>query len=271
MSGPAGGVPGPRRYGDREVARILKRAAELQRAEPSAADPEGLTLDELAEIAREAGIHPDLLRRAAAEAAASTPASTLGARLAGAPVTIRLERVVAGELPLDRFEAIVPRIQQATDGPGTASAIGRTLTWSSQTNDNTTSQQVLVSSMDGQTLIRWEERFTGLAGALFGGIMGGGGGGIGIGVGGAVGGTLGSTALGVGIPLVAVAGSYALARFIFRRIVRRREAAALAVIEEIAAYVAQVQAEVPATDRLSGDTGQRARLPGEGQGAGSGS
>ena len=71
MSEPEGsrtGLPDARRYSDREVARILERATELQRAEPSATNPEGLTLAELTEIAREAGIEPALLRRASAEA-----------------------------------------------------------------------------------------------------------------------------------------------------------------------------------------------------------
>ncbi|MFW6040124.1 MAG: hypothetical protein ACOC9N_03510, partial [Gemmatimonadota bacterium] len=135
------------------MSRILERASELQRAEPSAADPGGLTLTELTEIAREAGIDPELLRRAASELRGRTPAATLGTRLAGAPFSILVERTVDGELPSDRFDALVPRIQRAAKGQGTASAVGRTLTWSSQTSDNTTSQQVLISSGDGQTLI----------------------------------------------------------------------------------------------------------------------
>lgn len=261
---PGGASPAPRRYGDREMARILERATELQRAEPSAADPEGLTLAELSEIAREAGIDPELLRRAASEMETKTPASTVAARLAGAPVTIRIERTVEGELPAERFDAIIPRIQQATDGQGTASVVGRTLTWSSQTDGNTTSQQVLVSSREGRTLIRWEERFVGLAGGLFGGIVGGGGAGLGIGMGGAIAGVAGSVALAVGIPIVALGGSYALARTIFTRVVRRREAAVHDVIEEIAAFVGPPTAPEPSrkTERTGQGSAERTALPG---------
>lgn len=229
--------PIPRRYGDREVARILERAAELQRAEPSALDPAGLTLAELAEIAREAGIDPTLLRRAAVELDMRNGPTTAAGRLAGAPLTIRIEQTVAGELPIERFDAIIPRIQRTAGGQGTASAVGRTLTWSSHDSGKTTSQQVLISSSEGRTLIRWEEQFTGLAGALFGGIVGGGGAGIGIGVGAAVASALGSAALGVGIPIVIGSGSYLLAREIFARVVRRREASAREVVSEIAGYV----------------------------------
>ena len=34
-------------YGDKEIARILKRASELQRAAPTRPDPSGLTVTEL--------------------------------------------------------------------------------------------------------------------------------------------------------------------------------------------------------------------------------
>lgn len=242
MSEPGAHLPIPRRYGDREVAEILKRATELQRAEPSSADPEGLTLTELTEIAREAGIDPTLLHRAATEVELGDVGPSVWRRLAGAPVTVRIEHAVEGEIPVDRLDAIVPIIQQATEGQGTASAVGRTLTWSSHTADNTTSQQILVTSADGRTLIRWEERFGRLAGALFGGIFGGVGVGLGAGAGAAVAGAAGPAALAVAIPLVCVGGSYALARGIFSDIVRRRERRARAVIAEIAAYVERVRA-----------------------------
>ena len=227
-----------RRYGDNEVARILKRATELQRAEPSAADPEGLTLAELAEIAREAGIDPNLLRRAAAEVENRTPANTWGEKIAGAPIGISIERTVPGELPPDRFDAIIPLIQRATEGQGTASAVGKTLTWSSRTDGNTAVQQVLVASRDGETLIRVEERFSGLAGGLFGGIVGGVGVGVGVGAGGALGGILGSALLGITLPVAVICGSYAGARAIYTRIVRRRESAAVRLVDEIATYAA---------------------------------
>jgi len=49
--------------------------------------------------------------------------------------------------------------------------VGRTLTWSSRTESNTSAQQVLVTVREGQTLIRIEESFGGLAGGLFGGRL----------------------------------------------------------------------------------------------------
>ncbi|MEE8175809.1 MAG: hypothetical protein V3T97_04300, partial [Gemmatimonadota bacterium] len=59
-------LPG-RHYTEKEVGLILRRATELQRSEPSARDPAGLTLAELEEVATEVGIDARYLRRAAAE------------------------------------------------------------------------------------------------------------------------------------------------------------------------------------------------------------
>jgi hypothetical protein len=227
-----------RRYGDDDVSRILKRATELQRAEPTAADPEGLTLSELTEIAREAGIDPDLLRRAASEIESRTPTRSLAERLAGAPMSIVIERTVPGELPPERFDAIIPLIQRATEGQGTASAVGKTLTWSSRTDANTAAQQVLVAARDGQTLIRVEDRFSSLAGGLFGGVVGGVGIGAGLGAGGALAGILGSVALAIALPISVIGASYAGARAYYVRTVRRREAAAARLVDEIATYAA---------------------------------
>ncbi len=227
---------GPRRYSEKEVGLILRRATEMQRAEPTAPDPAGLTLAELEDIATEAGIDPGLLRQAANELHVLRP-TTLGNRLVGAPVAIEIERVIEGELPGERLEDLVSTIQAATTSRGTPNTVGRTLTWSSRTESNTSARQVLVSARDGQTLIRIEESFGDLAWGLFGGIMGGVGLGVGFGVGGALSATLGLVAGLVALPLTAVAGSYSLARSIFRAQVRRRQSAAHALMDALAEQV----------------------------------
>ena len=233
---PDGRLPA-RRYGDKDVARILKRATELQRAEPGATDPGGLTLTELSEIAAEAGIDPRFLQRAAAEVSTRTEASSLAEKLAGAPMSVHIERSVLGELRPDQLDGIIPLIQQATEGQGTASAVGKTLTWSSRTDNNSSAQQVLVASRDGRTLIRVEERFGSVAGGLFGGIVGGVGLGGGLGFGGAIAGIIQSLALGIVLPVSVIGGSYVAARAIYRRVVRSHEAAAMMLIDAIVEYV----------------------------------
>lgn len=228
--------PSPRRYSEKEVALILRRATEIQRTEPSAGDRGGLTLAELEEIAAEAGIDLQHLRTAAAEVerGGAKPESLLQEVFAGGPFTIRLERRFPGELPEAAFDELVPLIERATEGHGQASSVGKTLTWSSATAGNTSSQQVLVRSREGETLISLEDRLGGLAGALFGGIVGGGSG-VGIGVGGALGGALGSAFLGFVIPAGVIGSSYMIARAIFTAQVRRRRGKLHELMEEIAA------------------------------------
>ena len=229
-------LPGPRRYTEKEVGFILQRATEMQRAEPTALDPAGLTLVELEEIAAEAGIDPGMLRQAANELHVHRP-PTLGSRLAGAPVSVDIERVIEGELPWERLEELVPTIQAGTAGQGTASAVGRTLTWSSKKGSSMTERQVLVSVRDGQTLIQIQDSFGDLAAGLFGGIMGGVGGGVGFGLGGGLSALLGLGAGLIAIPLATVTGSYFLARAIFTAQVRGREAAAHTLADRLAEQV----------------------------------
>ncbi|MGD2154994.1 MAG: hypothetical protein PVG79_17145 [Gemmatimonadales bacterium] len=216
-----------RRYGDEEVGLILKRAAELQRQEPSlAAEGGGLSLGELEEIAAEAGIDPRYLRRAAEEIdTAAVPLHGEGVdRLIGAPLILHFERTLTGELPEDRFESLLPDIQDAAEGYGQPTLLGHTLTWQSQSPNNERTLQVTVTSRDGRTRIRIEERSSELAARLFGGIMGGVGGGVGLGVGMGVGiGVLQSALFAVTWPVGVIAGSFLIARTFYRSAVRRRQ------------------------------------------------
>jgi len=234
-----------RRYTEEEVGLLLRRATEMQRAEPTSLEPAGLTLAELEEIAAEAGIDPGLLRRAANELDVLQPIPSMGSRLAGAPVAIDIERVINGEVTRERLEELVSTIQSATAGQGTAS------TWSSTTGSSITERQVLVSVRDRQTLIRIQENFGGLAASLFGGIMGGVGGGVGFGLGGGLSAALGLGAGLIALPLTTVAGSYFLARAIYKSQVRRRQAAAHALMdrlaEQVESAIAQGRTGLPAT------------------------
>ena len=226
----------PRRYSEKEAGEILRRAAEMQRAEPSAADPSGFSLSELEEVAREAGIDPVVVRRAAAQM--DLPASeNLGSVLAGSPLVIRLEVALPGEYPADRFDALVPSIQDASPWQGHAGVVGKTLTWSARADSNTSSLQVLVATADGRTLIRVEERLGGLVGALFGGIIGGGGAGIGVGLGAGLGAAIGSTVFAIGFPVAMLGGSYLLARTIYAAHVKKERARLQSLLDRLSAIV----------------------------------
>lgn len=211
-----------RRYNEKEVSQLLKRAAELQRSSPTSPNARGLSLGELEEIAAEAGLDASLLRQAARELDAGRSVSGgLGTKLAGAPLRIVLERILPFEAPESAFETLIPHIQIASATPGVPSQIGRTLTWQTQGPGAMTTLRVVVSIRRGETQVRIEESHGQLAGAIFGGGLGGASG-VSIGIGGAVGTTVGSVLLGVGLPVLVLGSAFVGFRTFFSRQSRRR-------------------------------------------------
>jgi hypothetical protein len=206
-------VVGPRRYGDEEIARILKRATEIQVADPTALTTSGMTLQELEEIAAEAGIDPRHLRRAAMELEVGTSEPTLLDKLVGARLEIELGTIIPGELPAAGFERVLSIIQQVARHHGQGNLLGHTLTWQGESANGQRSLMVVVSTRDGETSVRIEERLHGFAGGLFGGMVGGGGMGIGQGIGW---GLLGSMTFAVAFPVGFLGLSYVSARAIYR-------------------------------------------------------
>lgn len=213
-----------RRYGDREIGVILKRAAEMQQegAAPTAAEGGSLSLRDLEEVASEAGIDPRYIRAAAAEVDAGEWAEA-GNALLGAPVTLRLERTVPREVTAADLDRLIPEIQHYSKGYGQGGTVGGSLRWATRDPSGGSTMEVMVTPRNGRTEIRIEERFGGLAGGLFGGVVGGGGLGAGLGIGLGVGlGALGSPAFAIAFPILILGGSYWLARSIYSTTVGRR-------------------------------------------------
>jgi hypothetical protein len=249
-----------RKFNDQEVALIIKRAAELQETEQLEQEPaNAMTLSEIEQIAREAGIDPQLIRRAAQgldrPTAVNRPSPWLGS-----PSRLVFERVVDGEVPVEEFEPLVNEIRRTFGENGVPSVLGRTLAWTSMITSGRRHPQgraidVSVTSRGGLTTIRVEEELRILATNVFAPIVAAG----------------GSATLGVILPMgltvfqsipVATAlwagtfgGLVVLARTIFGRISGRRERqlSDLAqkletmVLESIAARPAQVGASSPRT------------------------
>lgn len=201
------------RYSEDEVALILRRAAELQAHPVRGEGAEGLTLATLEEIARESGLDPALVRRAAAEIEdrrAAVPAN----RALGAPPRAIVERRLAVEPTRHAYEVLVAELRRTFGTQGEVSALGRTFGWSSA-HPGIRQITVTVIPRESGTVLRVEESFAPLAGGLFGGIVGGlGGGGLGAALGVGLG-VFASPALAVGGAAAFVVGSYALARHLF--------------------------------------------------------
>ena len=125
-----GQLPG-RRYNEKEVADIIKRASEFQQLESTAESTAGMSLTELEQVAREAGLDPALVRRAATDIDTRVSDQKPSAFI-GAPTNLVLERTIDGEVPVDEYETLVLEMQRELGGVGQASMLGRSLVWTMQ-------------------------------------------------------------------------------------------------------------------------------------------
>jgi hypothetical protein len=249
-------LPG-RRYSEKEVAQIIKRAAELQPDEIASASGSGLSLVELEQVAREAGLDPALIRRAAGdldERVSDGPPS----RFIGAPTRLCLERTLDGEIPAEEYEVLVREIQRVLGEIGNASMLGRSMQWTSASTSGrrrpgTRAVQVIVTPRNGRTTIRIEEPMTHIASAMFIGVIGGTSGmmllpvaalaSAAIGAsGGLLAAALGAAGTGVGL----LGGAYLLARTIFGRVVAGRSRTLQSLMERLADHVAATAVPAPA-------------------------
>lgn len=137
-----------RRYSEDEAAEIFRLAAELEEGSPRAiARTDGLTMAQLQEIGREAGLNPDLIARAATAATTSVPARV--SRTFGLPLsvgrTIELDRPFSDE----DWERLVSELRQKFDARGVVRYDGPFREWS---NGNL---HVLVEPTPGAHRIRF--------------------------------------------------------------------------------------------------------------------
>jgi hypothetical protein len=218
-----------RRFNDEEVALIIKRAAELQHTEQKVAQEQSnaMSLVEIEQVAREAGIDPQLIRRAAQ--GLDTPLSVnRPSPWAGSPTRLVFERVVDGEVPVEEFESLVNEMRRTFGENGVPSVLGRTLAWSSVTTSGPRGSQrgravdVSVTVRGGITTIRVEEELRNLATSVFAPMV--------IGLGSASAGLVFPLAIAVqsapvagGIMVATVGALYAGARAVFGRITGKRE------------------------------------------------
>jgi hypothetical protein len=167
-----------RTYREEEVARILQRAAGLERKRQL--DRPALSLAEVESIASESGIDPSLVRQAARDLENERQTGT-GTILAGAAVRRTFERVVDGEISSQHHEELAAEIRESMTGisaaPAQVSTIGRSIGWSAWTAGGAV--EIQITPREGKTFVRIDVNSAPIAGGLFGGIMGGVGGGVG--------------------------------------------------------------------------------------------
>jgi hypothetical protein len=136
-TGSAPPEPGPdlpaagRLYSDEEVEVILRRALapRATRLAP-AGSRDGITLAQLEDVAREAGIDPMRVREAATSLDIA-PDTGAGSVVFGPPVSYVFDRQVEGEVPPENLSAVVAAARRLTKSRGSTREVGDWLEWQS--------------------------------------------------------------------------------------------------------------------------------------------
>jgi hypothetical protein len=137
-----------RKFTDREVREILKRAAESEPPEDLATG-HGLSLAEVKTIGIEVGIDPARIEEAA-RAVGSRQESGLSP-ITGVPTLLHYESTVPGELDTMPAAEILSVIRRAMGHHGESSEVGGSLEW--RTKGGSVERLVTVSSTSGRTTI----------------------------------------------------------------------------------------------------------------------
>lgn len=119
----------PRKYNESEIEAIFSSAARAQEtARTSIGESEGLTLEELQRIGREAGITPEFIRRAAAALEMGTPDESTD-RLVGLPIGVGRSAVVPGPLTDEAWDQLVADLRRTFRATGRTRVDGSLRQW----------------------------------------------------------------------------------------------------------------------------------------------
>lgn len=150
-----------RTYSEAEVASIIERAVERQRAVEAGVGEAGLTLDEIERIGREAGIDPAHLRAAAAEV--DDVGRTLARQSGQTRTEVYVERWLDTPFALDGWEDAVAHLRMAFGAPMGAAfgdtagesvqQVGQSFEWS-HTSSLGVRTRVVVSPRGDRTRLR---------------------------------------------------------------------------------------------------------------------
>ncbi len=126
-----------RTFTEAEAQRIFARIAEQQRVAGTPAG--GLSLDDLEEAARAAGLDSSLVASAAAELDAPIVSKTL----LGAPVEVSRQRLIRGTLSDEMWEAMVAAARAEFGPSGVAGQLGRVREWTLSSGSRRTTRLAL--------------------------------------------------------------------------------------------------------------------------------
>ncbi len=136
-------------YDEKEIGSILKRAAELSHND-AGSDSLGLSLEELQQLGKEAGINPDFILKAATEIGAQKSRSE-GKNFYGGPVSYSSELVLEGEITASDWEEMLVKVRDCFKDPGIVSTRENTFEWTIQSREQ--KAQVTARLENGKTKI----------------------------------------------------------------------------------------------------------------------
>jgi DNA-binding transcriptional regulator YhcF (GntR family) len=163
-----------RRYSDRDVAFILKRAVALDDEKVAVETRHGITLPDLREIAQDVGIDPAMVDQAAEEL------NRQGSRTARAVATetavVKEIRSVPRSLDDANVRDVLLTIDRATSDAGSVSEVAGEIQWTS--TGPFRSMRVSIKALEEETILSVEESLRDTKEpllalpAIFGGILG---------------------------------------------------------------------------------------------------
>lgn len=147
-----------KRYTDREVALVLKRAAELEEKRTDGdGSGAGLTLAQLEEIARDVGLDPDLVAEAALELESRRSLTDLS--ILGPQATRKSVHAVPGRVDEAGLRALIQVVDDRAPSDGIVTEALGTVRWTA--TDRFRSTQVTLAPAGDETRIQVTQRFNG--------------------------------------------------------------------------------------------------------------
>lgn len=149
-------------YTEKEIGALIKRATEIQE-NAHESFPQGLSLQEIEDIAREIGIDPKHIRSAASELEHQM-AKEQQSNFLGAPFLIEQKRAIRGEISAEEWEELVRQIRRMTGSAGRTTQDGQTRQWHRSVKDMSTTLEethLQVDSQDNRSTIEIRKHFKG--------------------------------------------------------------------------------------------------------------
>jgi hypothetical protein len=141
-----------RRFTDREVALVLKKASEIDEAQ-ARDGARGLSLKDLQEIAREVGISAESVDRAVRSLERGRGSA---GSFAAAPLVRQAVHAVEGELGREALARLIGVVDERVSGAGSVAEALGTVRWTGRNRFKST--QVSVTPRAGETMIQVVEK-----------------------------------------------------------------------------------------------------------------